>query len=67
MINILQGFSLMGFIIGVASLAGAVELDRPALPAIVLTLVSIILVFIFEEFGVEIERKKRNKKHKRFH
>lgn len=49
MINILQGLSFMGVLVGIAGLAGAIELNQSPATAIAVIIIAAILLFIFEK------------------
>lgn len=66
MINILKGLLFMGFIIGVASIAGAVELEQSPVAAIVLSVISIILLVLSEKLEDIYYRRRRNARKNNF-
>lgn len=47
--KIFEGFSFVGCLIGIAGLAGAVELEQSPAPAVIITVISFIIIFICEK------------------
>lgn len=67
MLNFIQGVSFMGFIIGVASIAGAVELDRSPVAAIILSIISIIFLYMIEDIKERKGKRRNGKNNYRFY
>lgn len=59
MINLLQGLSVMGFLVGAAGIAGAIELDQSPARAFIIAIVSMISLFILEKIEIKIKRVKK--------
>lgn len=66
MMNLLKGLLFMGFIIGVASIAGSIELEQSPVAAIVLSVISIILLVLSEKLEDIYYRRRRNARKNNF-